>query len=89
MSSQARAGQELEWSWWFVCAQGVAFAGPAACMAICSALTPSGVAHSASPGNTTVAIVVGVLSISFALSSWARAGLYCNHQVRHARAGHW
>lgn len=61
-------------------AQGIAFAGPAVCMAVCSALTPPGASHSTTPPSAVVAVVVGTLSVAFALSSWARAGLYCNHQ---------
>ena len=62
--------------------QGVAFAGPALCMLACAALTPPGASHvagSLAPGVT--AAIVALLSVSFALGAWARAGLYCNHQV--------
>lgn len=62
--------------------QGVSFLGPAACLAGCAWLTPTGVKHTAgvlSGGGT--ALIVALLSASFALSSWARGGLYCNHQV--------
>ena len=51
------------------------------CMMVCSALTPSGASHATSPSSLNVGVIVGTLSIAFALSSWARAGLYCNHQV--------
>ena len=62
--------------------QGVAFAGPALCMVACATLTPPGASHvagSLAPGVT--AAIVALLSVSFALGAWARAGLYCNHQV--------
>ncbi|KAK9805726.1 hypothetical protein WJX73_002411 [Symbiochloris irregularis] len=61
-------------------AQGIAFAGPAVCLALCSYLTPAGASHTTSPASSVITIIVALLSISFALSSWARAGLYCNHQ---------
>jgi len=57
--------------------QGVSFAGPALCMLGLSVFTP------ADPSLATPALVaalVGLLSGAFALSAWARAGLYCNHQ---------
>ena len=60
----------------------MAFAGPALCMVACAALTPPGASHAAGslvPGVT--AAIVALLSVSFALGAWARAGLYCNHQV--------
>lgn len=68
---------------WLTCGhvQGIAFAGPALCMAICSLLTPAGARNTGSPPGWEVTVVVAVLSVAFALSSWARAGLYCNHQV--------
>ncbi|KAK9916910.1 hypothetical protein WJX75_008641 [Coccomyxa subellipsoidea] len=59
-------------------AQGVAFAGPALCMIMCSLLTPHGTAHA--PGAMPTAAIVGLFSIAFAMGAWARAGLYCNHQ---------
>lgn len=59
--------------------QGVAFAGPALCMIMCSLLTPHGTAHA--PGAMPTAAIVGLFSIAFAMGAWARAGLYCNHQV--------
>eukprot|EP00887_Chlorella_sp_A99_P002760 scaffold6.g2760.t1 len=54
--------------------QGIAFAGPAACMLALAALTP------ATPGAGPTALIVAILSLAFALGAWARAGLYCNHQ---------
>lgn len=60
----------------------MAFAGPALCMVACATLTPPGASHvagSLAPGVT--AAIVALLSVSFALGAWARAGLYCNHQV--------
>ena len=59
--------------------QGVAFAGPALCMIACSVLTPHGTAHL--PGAMPTAAIVTLFSLSFAMGAWARAGLYCNHQV--------
>mmetsp|Transcript_20295 Transcript_20295/g.57144 ORF Transcript_20295/g.57144 Transcript_20295/m.57144 type:complete len:392 (-) Transcript_20295:184-1359(-) len=56
-------------------AQGAAFALPCLCMLACAALTPSGGLVSA-PGSA----IVAVLSLAFAMSTWSRAGLYCNHQ---------
>lgn len=56
--------------------QGIAFAGPMLCMATCAALLPA-------PGAVTRQItwlIVGVLSASFAMGSFARGGLYCVHQ---------
>jgi ACS family sodium-dependent inorganic phosphate cotransporter len=35
------------------------------------------------PGTVGVGptyLIVGILSVAFALGAWARAGLYCNHQ---------
>lgn len=52
------------------------------CMVACAALTPPGASHVAGslvPGVT--AAIVALLSVSFAAGAWARAGLYCNHQV--------
>lgn len=52
-------------------------------MVACATLTPAGATHTAgslAPGVT--AAIVALLSVSFALGAWARAGLYCNHQVR-------
>jgi MFS transporter, ACS family, solute carrier family 17 (sodium-dependent inorganic phosphate cotransporter), other len=56
--------------------QGVSFIGPAICMLALSALTP------VAGGGDGLAVwgVVGIMSLAFALSAWARAGLYCNHQ---------
>ena len=53
-------------------AQGVAFLGPACCMVACSFL--SNVAISYQP------LLLTVLSVAFALSTFSRGGLYCNHQ---------
>ncbi|KAI8468510.1 MAG: carbohydrate transporter [Monoraphidium minutum] len=58
-------------------AQGIAFVGPALCMVACAALTPA--APGAAAGTQTV-LLVGLLSLGFALGAWSRAGLYCNHQ---------
>lgn len=54
--------------------QGIAFAGPAMCMLALAKLTPA----TAGQGPTT--LIVGIMSLAFALGAWARAGLYCNHQ---------
>lgn len=69
--------------------QGISFLGPAACLAGCSLLVPSGVKHSAGvlSGQGT-AIIVALLSLSFALGAWARGGLYCNHQVPSSNFAH-
>ena len=63
-------------------AQGVAFAGPATCMLACAYLTPAGASHTAASLGQAVptTLIVGLLSVSFALGAWSRAGLYCNHQ---------
>lgn len=63
-------------------AQGVAFAGPATCMLACAYLTPAGASHTAASLSQAVptTLIVGLLSVSFALGAWSRAGLYCNHQ---------
>jgi MFS transporter, ACS family, solute carrier family 17 (sodium-dependent inorganic phosphate cotransporter), other len=63
--------------------QGIAFVGPAACMLACAALTPAAgtaVVAGSGGGSTAAAALVLLLSISFALGAWSRAGLYCNHQ---------
>ncbi|KAL4421693.1 hypothetical protein ABPG77_010637 [Micractinium sp. CCAP 211/92] len=54
--------------------QGISFAGPAACMVALAFLTP------ATPGAGPTTLIVGLMSLAFALGAWARAGLYCNHQ---------
>lgn len=54
--------------------QGVSFLGPALCMLACAKLTPAAGAAFNAP------LLVGILSLAFALGAWARAGLYCNHQ---------
>ena len=59
--------------------QGVAFAGPAICMVACALLTPAGTAHA--PGSSPTTLIVALFSAAFAMGAWARAGLYCNHQV--------
>ncbi|KAK9810429.1 hypothetical protein WJX72_010556 [[Myrmecia] bisecta] len=63
-------------------AQGIAFAGPALCMLGCALLTPSGARHTtaAAGGSFATVCIVSLLSVSFALGAWSRAGLYCNHQ---------
>ena len=63
-------------------AQGISFAGPCLCMLACAYLTPSGARHTASAisGAVPVSLIVALLSVSFALGAWSRAGLYCNHQ---------
>ena len=53
-------------------AQGVAFVGPALCMILCSFLSPVAIAHQT--------LLLTVLSVAFALSTFSRGGLYCNHQ---------
>ena len=51
-------------------------------MVACAVLTPAGVHNAAgSLGGLVMPGLVGLLSLSFAFSAWARAGLYCNHQV--------
>lgn len=55
-------------------AQGISFAGPAACMLALAFLTPT------TPGTGPAGLIVGIMSLAFALGAWARAGLYCNHQ---------
>ena len=57
-------------------AQGAAFLLPALCMLACAAVTPSGGFFALGSGKA----IVGILSVSFAMSAWSRAGLYCNHQ---------
>lgn len=32
------------------------------------------------PGTGPTGLIVGIMSVAFALGAWARAGLYCNHQ---------
>ena len=54
--------------------QGISFAGPAVCMIALAFLTPT------TPGTGPAALIVGIMSLAFALGAWARAGLYCNHQ---------
>jgi len=57
--------------------QGISFLGPAICMLSLATLTPL------SPGMASpllIAVLVGLMSCAFALSAWARGGLYCNHQ---------
>jgi ACS family sodium-dependent inorganic phosphate cotransporter len=54
--------------------QGIAFAGPALCMCALAVLTPT------TPGTGPTGLIVGIMSVAFALGAWARAGLYCNHQ---------
>ena len=54
--------------------QGIAFAGPALCMVALAVLTHL----QAGAGPTS--LIVGIMSLAFALGAWARAGLYCNHQ---------
>jgi len=54
--------------------QGIAFAGPALCMCALAVLTP------ATAGAGPTGLIVGIMSVAFALGAWARAGLYCNHQ---------
>lgn len=54
--------------------QGISFAGPAACMVALAFLTPT------TPGAGPTGLIVGLMSLAFALGAWARAGLYCNHQ---------
>lgn len=49
-------------------------------MIACSLLTPAGAAHV--PGATPhTSLIVALFSAAFAMGAWARAGLYCNHQV--------
>jgi hypothetical protein len=63
--------------------QGLSFVGPALCMAVLAVLTPRGGAAAAVAGAVPPVLmwtIVALLSVAFALSAWARAGLYCNHQ---------
>jgi MFS transporter, ACS family, solute carrier family 17 (sodium-dependent inorganic phosphate cotransporter), other len=63
--------------------QGLSLVGPAICMAILAVLTPNNGVTGAVAGSVSPAVtwgVVALLSVAFALSAWARAGLYCNHQ---------
>lgn len=57
--------------------QGISFAGPAICMLLLAYLSPN-------TGGTVTAglqsLIVGIMSIAFALGAWSRAGLYCAHQ---------
>jgi MFS transporter, ACS family, solute carrier family 17 (sodium-dependent inorganic phosphate cotransporter), other len=61
--------------------QGLAFVGPMACMVLVAALTPEpGAALAGEVSSTRTTMIVATMSVAFALSAWARAGLYCNHQ---------
>ncbi|GIL88401.1 hypothetical protein Vretimale_15008 [Volvox reticuliferus] len=67
--------------------QGIAFVGPALCMIACAVLTPAAAvtAKAAATGTAVAgpvltAVLVGLMSVAFALGAWSRAGLYCNHQ---------
>lgn len=53
-------------------AQGVAFLGPAACMLLCGFLSPLAISYKT--------LLIVTLSLAFALSTFSRGGLYCNHQ---------
>lgn len=57
--------------------QGIAFVGPALCMIACAFLTPTAANP---PTQMGTILLVGLLSLGFALGAWSRAGLYCNHQ---------
>ena len=48
-------------------------------MVACALLTSAGTAHA--PGSSPTALIVALFSAAFAMGAWARAGLYCNHQV--------
>ena len=48
-------------------------------MVACALLTPAGASHA--PGTSPTGLIVGLFSAAFAMGAWARAGLYCNHQV--------
>ena len=56
----------------YICLQGIAFAVPSVCMVGCAIMTPNGPTDSVTTG-----ILVALMSVAFAASSWARAGLYC------------
>ncbi|KAG1669069.1 hypothetical protein FOA52_003987 [Chlamydomonas sp. UWO 241] len=56
--------------------QGIAFVGPALCMLACGFLTPVAGSGIAPP----TALLVLLLSLSFAFGAFSRGGLYCNHQ---------
>lgn len=62
--------------------QGLSLLGPAVCMCVLAVLTPRGGAAAVADGLSPALVwgLVGCLSVAFALSAWARAGLYCNHQ---------
>ncbi|PNW71660.1 hypothetical protein CHLRE_16g663600v5 [Chlamydomonas reinhardtii] len=67
--------------------QGIAFVGPAVCMIACAILTPAAAATAkaattgvSAAGPVLTAVLVGLMSVAFALGAWSRAGLYCNHQ---------
>jgi hypothetical protein len=61
--------------------QGVSFAGPCTCMLALSLLTPpDGTAAAGNVSPHLTCTIVALLCAAFALSAWARAGLYCNHQ---------
>ena len=53
-------------------AQGLAFVGPAICMVVCGFLSPNAISYKT--------LLLTVLSVAFALSTFSRGGLYCNHQ---------
>ena len=45
-----------------------------------SRLTPAADVAASAISQGTVWTIVAFMSVAFALSAWARAGLYCNHQ---------
>ena len=61
-------------------AQGTAFALPALAMAFCALVTPKGLGSSLGLAPAPGAVIVGALCFAFAMSTWSKAGLYCNHQ---------
>ena len=61
-------------------AQGAAFALPALTMAFLALVTPEGMGSSLGLAPAPGAVIVVALCFAFAMSTWSKAGLYCNHQ---------
>ena len=61
-------------------AQGSAFALPALTMVFCALFTPQGLETSLGLEPASGAVIVAALCFAFAMSTWSKAGLYCNHQ---------
>ena len=81
-------------SWYELCKQpvvllqGISFLGPAVCLVGMRGNHSSWLQSTAAGvlSSQGTALVVALLSVSFALGSWARGGLYCNHQARFFQA---